>query len=287
MRILVTKNSDIIAFQKQRLIESRDDTPDTSVRILFIFSHSIKREEYAYYMNLPILERKITNFIGLIDRRLKGEPLSQITGNRYFWKDEFYVNRNVLDPRPESELIVEIGKNFLFDGVKVLDVGAGSGCIGLSLKRENPNINITLSDISKSAILVMKKNAKTLKMNCEFINSNLFKNIKDRFDLIVCNLPYIKTSHLMSLPQDVILFEPHQALIGGDDGLGLIFDFLDNVSFYLTMKGVFIIEIGIQQIDLIIKKLNDLNYQNYKVFNDTNGISRTVCVQKDTVNSII
>ena len=283
----MTKNSDIIAFQKQRLIESRDDTPDTSVRILFIFSHGIKREEYAYYMNLPILERKITNFIGLIDRRSKGEPISQITGNRYFWKDEFYVNRNVLDPRPESELIVEIGKNFLFDGVKVLDVGAGSGCIGLSLKRENPNINITLSDISKSAILVMKKNAKTLKMNCEFTNSNLFKNIKDRFDLIVCNLPYIKTSHLMSLPQDVILFEPHQALIGGDNGLGLIFDFLDNVSFYLTTKGVFIIEIGIQQIDLIIKKLNDLNYQNYKVFNDTNGISRTVCVQKDTVNSII
>ena len=91
----------------------------------------------------------------------------------------------------------------------------------------------------------------------------------------------------MSLPQDVILFEPHQALIGGNNGLGLIFDFLDNISFYLTMKGVFIIEIGIHQIDLIIKKLNDLNYQNYKVFNDTNGISRTVCVQKDTVNSII
>ncbi len=287
MRILVTKNSDIIAIQKQRLIESGDDNPDSSVRKLFIFSHNIKREEYAYYMTLPMIERKIVKFFELVDRRIQGEPISHLTENRYFWKDKFYVNRGVLDPRPESELIVEVGKKFLFDGVKVLDVGAGSGCIGLSLKRENPNINVTLSDISKSAIMVMKRNAKMLKMNCAFVNSDMFKNIKDRFDLIVCNLPYIKTSQLISLPQEVILFEPHQALIGGKNGLALIFEFLDVVSFYLSTKGVFIIEIGIHQLDLIIKKLNDLNYKNYNVFDDTNGISRTVCVQKVTVNSII
>ena len=166
----MTKNSDIISIQKQRLISSGDDNPDSSVRKLFIFSHNIKREEYAYYITLPIVDRKIVNFVGLIDRRIKGEPISHLTGNRYFWKDQFYVNRSVLDPRPESELIVEIGRKFLFDGVRVLDVGAGSGCIGLSLIRENPNIKLTLSDISKSAILVMKRNAKMLKMNCEFVN---------------------------------------------------------------------------------------------------------------------
>ncbi len=286
MRSLVTKNSDIIALQKKRLVVSGDDNPDSSLRKLFIFSHNINREEFVHYMSLPIIKKKIKCFTSLIDRRLKGEPISHITRSRYFWKDEFIVNRNILDPRPESELIVDIGKQFLFDGSKVLDLGAGSGCIGLSLKRENPNINITLADISKPAIAVMKKNAKILKMECKFINSNLFKNVQAKFDLIVCNLPYIKTSQLSSLPQDIILFEPHNALIGGDNGLGIIFDFLDQVSSYLTENGVFIIEIGIDQIDLVTRKLESLNYRNYRVFNDINGISRTVCVEKVTVNSV-
>ncbi len=287
MRILVTNNSDVILLQKQRLIDSGEENPDSAVRKLFIFSHNIKREEFVYYMTKPIIDKKMLNFFALIDRRLKGEPISHILGSRYFWKDQFYVDKNVLDPRPESEQIVEIGKKFLFNRGKVLDLGAGSGCIGLSLKREHPDINITLSDISESAIFVMKRNAKKLKMNCKFVNSNLFQNIKDKFDLIVCNLPYIKTSELISLPQHVILYEPHSALIGGKDGLRLIFDFLDKVSLHLTKNGVFIIEIGINQIDGVINKLNDLNYRNYTVFNDLNGISRTVCVQKVTENGII
>ncbi len=287
MRILMIKNNSIIKAQKQRLIESGDDNPISSVRKLFIFSHNIKGEDYSYNVSLPIIEKKIAYFCDLIDRRIKGEPISHIIGNRYFWKDQFHVDRNVLDPRPESELIVEIGKDFLFDRSKVLDLGAGSGCIGLSLKRENPKINITLSDISESAILVMKKNAKMLEMNCNFVNSYLFKKIKNKFDLIVCNLPYIKTAHLSHLPKDVLLFEPHQALIGGENGLSLIFDFLEKVSSHLTTKGIFIFEIGIDQIDLIVNKLDDLNYKHYDVFNDTNGISRTVCVQKDTVKRYI
>ena len=133
----------------------------------------------------------------------------------------------------------------------------------------------------------MKKNAKKLKMNCTFVNSYLFKKIKNKFDLIVCNLPYIKNCHLPHLPNDVLLFEPHQALIGGKNGLSVIFDFLNKVSSYLTPKGIFIIEIGIHQIDLVVNKLEDLNYRHFNVFNDTNGISRTICVQKDTVKKFI
>ena len=281
------KNSDIITSQRQKLILSGDENPDGSLRKLFVFSHNIEREKYIDYLNLPVNEKKALVFYDLIERRVKGEPISHLTGSRYFWKDKFNVNRNVLDPRPESELIVEIGSKFLVDGCKVLDLGAGSGCIGLSLKRENPSINITLSDISKSAIQTMKKNAKILKMECQFVNSNLFRNIKNKFDLIVCNLPYIKTSQLTALPQDVILFEPHEALIGGEDGLGLLYEFLDNVSSYITSNGVFIIEIGVDQIDFIVSKLNDLNFENYSVFKDMNGISRTVCVQKVTENVII
>ena len=282
MRILVIKNKDLILFQKERLIEACDDNPESSLRKLFIYSYSIKIEEYIYYLDRQVNEKKYKYFCTLIDRRIKGEPISHITGVRYFWKDEFIVSSDVLDPRPESELIVEIGREFLIDGASVLDIGSGSGCVGLSLLRENPNIQLTLSDISNSSIVISEKNAKKLRMKCKIIYSNLFENIKNKFNLIVCNLPYIKRSDLMYLSSEVILFEPHEALIGGEVGLELIYQFLNKVSFYLVDNGAFIFEIGIDQIDAIVEKLNVLEFSDYQIFPDINGISRTVCVQKDT-----
>ena len=115
----------------------------------------------------------------MVDRRVAGEPTSHIVSSRSFWKNDFYVEKTVLDPRPESELIIEITKNLLFDNMKVLDLGCGSGCIGLSLYNENPNISLFLSDISKKALSVAKKNALELKAKCKVIHSNLLVEYRE------------------------------------------------------------------------------------------------------------
>mgnify|MGYP003334361863 FL=1 len=100
------------------------------------------------------------------------------------WKNDFFINETVLDPRPDSELIIDITRNLLFDGMKVLDLGCGSGCIGISLYQENSNIRLSLADFSEKTLSLSKKNAVELKVECEFIHSDLFAQIDEKFDLI-------------------------------------------------------------------------------------------------------
>ena len=151
------------------------------------------------------LDKNASLFSSMVNRRAAGEPISHIVGSRSFWKNSFNIEKTVLDPRPESELIVEITKNQLFDNMKVLDLGCGSGCIGLSLYYENPKINLFLSDFSDKALIVAKKNALELKVECEVIHSNLFSNINEKFDLIVANLPYICLLYTSPSPRDATL----------------------------------------------------------------------------------
>ena len=268
--------------QKQKLREAGCEDYRESIKALFSKAFGISLDQSFKYARQKDLDENASLFSSMVDRRAAGEPTSHILRSRSFWKNDFYVEKTVLDPRPESELIIEITKNRLFDGVKVLDLGCGSGCIGLSLYNENSNMSLFLSDISNKALNVAKKNALELKVECEVIHSNLFSNINEKFDLIVANLPYIEKESFLDIQREIILYEPHEALYGGVYGVDIIEMFLSHVGRHLNRNGMFVIEFGKGQDIFIKQELLQLGFRNFSFHRDLNRIKRLLCVKKDT-----
>ncbi len=200
------------------------------------------------------IEKQIEYF-SLLDRLIMGEPLQYITGNQEFMGLDFFVNKNVLIPQPDTEILVQAvikylehncGKQFskLFEiyeksrinSPKVLDLCTGSGAIAISIsKNQNDNIKIFASDISHEALEVAKINCQKNKANVKLIESDLFENIDDKFDIIVSNPPYIETDVINELSLDV-QSEPHLALDGGKDGLEFYRKIAKNAKKYLTLE---------------------------------------------------
>ena len=268
--------------QKQKLREAGCEDYRESIKALFSKAFGIPLDQSFKYARQKDLDENASLFSSMVDRRAAGEPTSHILCSRSFWKNDFYVEKTVLDPRPESELIIEITKNQLFDGMKVLDLGCGSGCIGLSLYNENSKISLFLSDISNEALNVAKKNALELKVECEVIHSNLSSNINERFDLIVANLPYIEKESFLDIQREIILHEPHEALYGGVYGVDIIKMFLSDVGRHLNRNGAFVIEFGKGQDIFIKQELLQLGFANFSFYRDLNRIKRLLCVKKDT-----
>ena len=282
MKQIKQNKESLFLSQKKKLREAGCEDYRKSIKILFSKAFSVPLDFGYQYQNYNGSDKQASLFLNMVDRRAAGEPTTHIVRSRSFWKNDFYVEKTVLDPRPESELIIEITKNQLFDDMKVLDLGCGSGCIGLSLYNENPNISLFLSDISNKALGVAEKNALELKAKCKVIHSNLFSNINEKFDLIVANLPYIEKESFLDLQREIILYEPHEALFGGADGLDIIKTFLSHVDRYLNRNGMFVIEFGEGQDTLLKQELLRLKLGKFKLFRDLNRIKRLLCVKKDT-----
>ena len=268
--------------QKRKLREAGCEDYRESIKVLFSKAFGISVDQSYKYPKHNDLDKNASLFTSMVNRRAAGEPTSHILRSRSFWEYDFYVEKTVLDPRPESELIIEVTKNQLFDGMKVLDLGCGSGCIGLSLYHENPKIHLSLSDLSDKALSIAKKNASEFKAECKFIHSNLFSNIHNKFDLIVANLPYVEKESFLNLQREIILFEPHEALYGGLYGIDIIKLFLSEVCSHLNWKGMFVIEFGEEQDTLLRQELLRLNLSNFEFHRDLNGINRALCVINDT-----
>ena len=279
--VIASKQNFFLA-QKKILREAGCEDYKESIKVLFSKAYNVPLDQSYKYQNHEDLGETATLFSNMVNRRATGEPISHIVRSRIFWKNEFYIEKTVLDPRPESELIIEITKSQLFDNMKVLDLGCGSGCIGLSLYHENPNISLFLSDFSDKALMVAKKNASELKAECEMIHSNLFSNINEKFDLIVANLPYIEKESFLDLQREIILYEPHEALYGGIYGLDIIKILLSDVGRHLNRNGTFVIEFGKGQDTLLTKELLRLEFSNFTFYRDLNRITRLLCVKKDT-----
>ncbi len=270
--------------QKKLLKESGCEDYESSIKFLFSKAFRIPLNQSYKYQTHEGSKEYVALFLEMVRRRAEGEPTSHIVCSKSFWKNDFYVDKTVLDPRPESELILDITKNQLFDGMRVLDLGCGSGCIGLSLYQENPNISLFLSDFSSKALSVSKKNALKLKAKCKLIHSDFFTNICGKFDLIVTNLPYIAKADFSHLQKEIILYEPHESLYGGISGLDIIRLMLGKVSRYLKRNGLFVIEFGKGQDVLLKQLLLRLNFNKFIFHRDINHINRLVCVKKDTLS---
>ena len=277
------KNRKSLFLSKKELLKKAgcDDYKESSKR-LFSKAFGISLTQSYKYQTHEGSNENAFLFSEMVSRRAEGVPTSHIICSRSFWRNDFYVDGTVLDPRPESELIIAVTKNLLFDGMRVLDLGCGSGCIGLSLYKENSNITLFLADFSKKALSLSKKNAEELGAECEFIHSDLFSNIHNEFDLIVTNLPYIAKDDFRYLQREIMLYEPHEALYGGQSGLDIIKVFLEGVNKHLNKNGIFVLEFGEGQHYLLKEELMRSNFNKVSFHKDLNNVFRLACVKKDT-----
>ena len=231
-----------------------------------------------------INKKSLDDFNNLIERRKKGEPIAYITNNKEFWNDSFYVDKNVLIPRPDSELIIDqVLKIFPKDKrLQLLDIGVGSGCILLSLLKERSNFFGTGIDISKKSINISKYNAKILQLTnrVKFYNSDVDNFKIGKYDLIVSNPPYIDLLNLKYLERDVINFEPKLALSGGFDGFSKIKKVVSKAADLIKKNGKLILEIGFSQTEKVRKILKENGFYTNKVIKDYGKKDRCIVSTK-------
>jgi len=251
-----------------------------------LLSNSIKRDKKHIILNPKELlnQEQLNKFNSLIERRKKGEPIAYLINKKEFWKDEFFVNRDVLIPRPDTELIIEqILKIYSKSKqLQVLDIGTGSGCILLSTLKERPNFYGTGIDISKKSINVSKFNAKQLNLinRVKFYNSSVDNFKIGKYDLIVSNPPYIELFNLKYLEKDVVNFEPKLALSGGLDGFSKIRKVINKARTLIKKNGKFILEIGFNQKNKVKKILKEEGFYVNKSIKDYGNNDRCIVSTK-------
>ena len=211
--------------------------------------------------------------------RQEDVPLSHLVGFEYFYDRKFKVTKDVLSPRMETEeliyRVVEYVKSTKKNNLKILDLCTGSGIIAITLKKELSqfSIDVVASDISAEAIKVAKENTQSHDATIKFIQSDIFDNIADKFDIIVSNPPYIDRKDEVTMQDNVLKYDPHLALFAEEEGMYFYRKIIEQANDYLNENGVIFFEIGYDQKDKIIK-LADLNGYSAEVYKDINGRDR-------------
>ena len=231
----------------------------------------ISREKILVSSDKKLKNTHVLSFNKLLKRRLHSEPIAYILKRKEFFSKNFYVNKNTLIPRPDTELLVEkILKVYKKKNPYILDIGTGSGCIILSLLQNIENSRGVGIDISKKALDLAKKNAQKMKLNkkCKFVHKPIEKIYGYKFDLIVSNPPYIPVSQIKNLSKDIKQFEPRNALDGGNDGLDVIKKVIYKSTTILKKNGLLAIEIGNEQYKKVLQILSLYGFRNRFLIKD-------------------
>ena len=221
--------------------------------ILLSFLLGCESLEFIKNPDMIISENQLAGFRSLIARRLQWEPVAYITGRKNFWTFTLEVSRDVLIPRPDTEIIVEealdVCRKTNSAEIKILDIGTGSGAIALALAKEIPHAEITATDISAAALALAKKNARALNFGnkIKFHQGDLFEPVEGVFEVIVCNPPYIPQDEYIKLPVGVKDYEPQIALLADKDGLEFYKKLIYQAPVYLQKNGWLLLEIGAKQ----------------------------------------
>ena len=259
--------------------------PNPQLDSEILLSNSIKKDKKHIILNSKehLTLEQIERFKNLIERRKKGEPVAYLINKKEFWKNEFFVNKDVLIPRPDTELIIEQVLNIYSkdSNLQILDIGTGSGCIILSILKERPNFYGTGIDISKKSINISKLNAKQLniKSRIKFIHSSIDNFRLGKYDIVVSNPPYIKLLNLKYLEKD-INFEPKLALSGGFDGFSKIRKVVNKTKTLIKKNGKFILEIGFDQKNKVKKILKEEGFYVNKTIRDYGNNDRCIISTK-------
>ena len=251
-----------------------------------LLSSSLKLDRSKLILNLDkkIKDKEKNIFFNYIERRKNNEPIAYITGFKEFWKHDFKVDKNVLIPRPDTEIIVQEVLNELSinSSKKILDIGTGSGCIIISILKERKKCTGTGIYIEKKAIKLAKYNAKIqhIKNRIRFLNSDIDNFYLHKYDLIISNPPYVKLHEINSLDKDIKNFEPKVALNGGIDGYTKIRLIIKKSSNLIKKKGKFFLEIGFGQTKEALKLLKLNGFYTNRVVKDLANINRCIISTK-------
>ena len=252
--------------------------PDAALDAWYLLQMVCKIERSYYYVHgeEDITQDAQKEYEIAVQKRAEHIPLQYIIGEQEFMGLRFKVNSNVLIPRQDTETLVEQVLKIVKPGMKVLDLCTGSGCVLISVLKNAPELTGMGSDISKTALLVAKENAKLHEVDAEWVRSDLFDNITETFDVIMANPPYIPTGEILSLMPEVRDFEPENALDGGADGLDFYRKIAGQVKDYLNPGGYVYMEIGCDQGEAVSELMRNAGFTEVEVIKDLARNDRVV-----------
>lgn len=282
------RTKDLLHKAKQELKLLNISTPDLDAEVLIAKAVGKDRLNMLTTLDDTIAQQQLDTALQFIEQRKQYMPIAYILREKDFWKHTFYVDERVLIPRPESEAFLELALKYFTDKespLKILDLGSGSGCLGISVLKEYKNATCLFADIELPALQVAMKNALSHNVSdrSNFVNTDWFSNIHDTdFDLILSNPPYVDKA--VKLSDEVYNYEPHSALFGELKGSQPYIQIAIAIDKYLSQDGFALFEIGFNHFEdilAILKSNNNLEY--VEVLKDLNGIKRCLSFKRKNI----
>ena len=260
----------------ERLAAAGIEEAKLDARLLLEELCGTDRNDLLVHGDRPVTEEQEKNYVNQIELRSRHIPLQHITGYQEFMGLRFKVTPDVLIPRQDTETLVEEVLKNLHDGMRILDLCTGSGCILLSLLRYSNDCVGVGADLSKKALKVAEENAGSLGLMAEFVQGDLFEPVTGKFEIIVSNPPYIPSNVIPTLMDEVREHDPLMALDGKEDGLYFYREITGKASEYLYPGGMLLLEIGCEQAGAVTELMKNAGYRDVTVCKDLAGLDRVV-----------
>ena len=274
------------AITKACLLLRRQGKEESLARFLLMYMLDESPQLFSNSLSEKLSQENEEKYFSLIEKHIREDvPLSHLVGFEYFYDRKFKVTKDVLSPRMETEeliyKVVDYVKTTKNNNLRILDLCTGSGIIAITLKKELDQffIDVVASDISEEAIKVAKENAQFHDATIKFIQSDIFDNIDEKFDIIVSNPPYIDRKDEVTMQDNVLKYDPHLALFAEEEGMYFYRKIIEQANNYLNDNGVIFFEIGYDQKEKIIK-LADMNGYSAEVYKDINGRDRMAFLER-------
>ena len=268
------------AITRACLLLRRQGKEESLARFLLMYILDENSQQFTNNISEQLSKEKEELYFSLIDKHIeKNVPLSHLAGFEYFYERKFKVTKDVLSPRMETEeliyKVIEYIKSINKNNIKILDLCTGSGIIGITLRKELEfkSLEVVASDISEEALKVAKENAIMNEAEVKFIQSDIFENINEKFDIIVSNPPYIAYNDKITMEDNVLNYDPHLALFAEEDGMYFYREIVENAKEYLEEDGLVFFEIGYDQREKILKLANENGFKA-EVYKDINSRDR-------------
>ena len=260
----------------ERLAAAGIEEAKLDARLLLEELCGTDRNDLLVHGDRPVTEEQEKNYVNQIELRSRHIPLQHITGYQEFMGLRFKVTPDVLIPRQDTETLVEEVLKNLHDGMRILDLCTGSGCILLSLLRYSNDCVGVGADLSKKALAVAEENAGALELMAEFVQGDLFEPVTGKFEIIVSNPPYIPSNVIPTLMEEVREHDPLMALDGKEDGLYFYREITGQAAEYLYPGGMLFLEIGCEQAGAVTELMKNAGYRDVTVCKDLAGLDRVV-----------
>lgn len=272
------------------LVDTRENGADFRRDIMIFLSEILEKSvsEIKYLSDQLVSEAEYQKILSGIDRIISGEPVYRVLGYRYFWKDRFHLSKDTLEPRSDTEVLIETCLSYekaTSHKLSILDVGTGTGCLLLSLLREYSNSSGMGVDISRGALDTASLNSEVLGFSdrAQWVESNWLDNVEGKFDIVVSNPPYISTSDISDLSEVVRQHDPMRALDGGNDGLGPYRVLAEQLKKVVHKSTLILLEIGYDQSESVPSIFKAVGYNVIEVVNDYGKNPRCVVMRPDSV----